>query len=382
MALPPLLPRSEPAGAATPPPPTTATHTTPPTADGTRLHLSAWTRPSTGDGIPPPGTPPTVVVIHHGLGEYGGRYERVAAALLARVPAVVGVYAHDARGHGRSPGRRGLLKGSAAAADDWLSTVLPAVGGLLPRAEAGVRVVLLGHSMGGLVLAAVAAGDAAAPAAALSAGRAAAAAAAGEPAGGPVVVTGLIFSSAALRIRAPGLLRAVLPLAKVVAAVGLAAVPTPTGITPEQLTHDAAEAARIRADPLMHTTTCVGMGADMVSAGQRHTATMAEAARGEGAGGCLATAPGVRVLVLACPDDPLCDATGSAALVAALGGDSRGTRVTAVTNDAGGLHEWLWEDAAHAGAAWHDAVAAFVAGAGGGGTGGVPAPALASPGGA
>lgn len=379
MALPPLLPRSEPAAAAAPPPPTSSTLTTPPTADGTQLHLTAWTRSSTGDGIPPPGTPPTVIIIHHGMGEHGARYARVAAALLARVPAVVGVYAHDARGHGRSPGRRGLLKSSAVAASDWVSTVLPAIGGLLPWGEEGVRVVLLGHSMGGLVLATVAAGDAAAPAAALSAGRAAAAAAAGETAGGEVVVAGLVFSSAALRIRAPGPLRAVLPLAKAVAAIGFAAVPVPSGITPSQLTHDPAEAERIREDPLMHTTTCVAMGADLVSTGQRHTATIAEAARGEG-GGCLATAPGVGALVLACPDDPLCDATGSAALVAALGGDSPGTRVTAVTNYAGGLHEWLWEDDAHARAAWYDAVAAFVAGAGGGG-GGLPTPGVASPGG-
>ena len=102
------------------------------------------------DGAPllarlrPASDPRGVVVIAHGFGEHGGRYAHVAEA-LARSPGL-DVLSFDFRGHGRSGGRRGVVRRHSdlvldlAAAVAWAGAERPA----LPR-------FLLGHSNGGLV---------------------------------------------------------------------------------------------------------------------------------------------------------------------------------------------------------------------------------------
>jgi alpha-beta hydrolase superfamily lysophospholipase len=103
-------------------------------ADGVPLHLHHW---------PVAGAACGQVLIVHGLGEHGGRYAAVAAALNQSGWDVRG---WDHRGHGRSGGARGALPHGDALLDD-LALVLDG----LPQAT-GPR-VLLGHSMGGLVAA-------------------------------------------------------------------------------------------------------------------------------------------------------------------------------------------------------------------------------------
>ena len=105
------------------------------TSDGLALHLQRW---------PGPANPHGTVVLVHGLGEHAGRYAHVAAALSA---AGWQVLAHDQRGHGRSAGPRGGI-----AAPDSLMADLALV---LDAARAGGPgpLVLLGHSLGGLVAA-------------------------------------------------------------------------------------------------------------------------------------------------------------------------------------------------------------------------------------
>jgi alpha-beta hydrolase superfamily lysophospholipase len=105
------------------------------TADGLALHLHAWPLPAG----PARGT----VLIVHGLGEHGGRYAHVAAHLAAAGWAVAG---YDQRGHGRSDGARGAMP----AADSLLAD-LGAVLAHTRRAMPAGPLVLLGHSMGGLV---------------------------------------------------------------------------------------------------------------------------------------------------------------------------------------------------------------------------------------
>ena len=103
------------------------------TRDGLELQRRDW----------PSGDARGTIVIVHGLGEHIGRYAHVAARLNASRWSVVG---YDQRGHGASPGERGRL----AAEDDLLfdlAAVLDAV-----RAETQGPVVLLGHSLGGLVV--------------------------------------------------------------------------------------------------------------------------------------------------------------------------------------------------------------------------------------
>jgi alpha-beta hydrolase superfamily lysophospholipase len=89
------------------------------------------------------GKPQAVLIIVHGLGEHSGRYQYLVDAL---VPEQISVYAFDLRGHGRSGGKRGVLR-------DWrefrqdLDTLLALVRGKEP----GVPVFLMGHSLGGLI---------------------------------------------------------------------------------------------------------------------------------------------------------------------------------------------------------------------------------------
>ena len=103
-----------------------------PARDGQALKAWHWTRPD----------PRGVVVVAHGFGEHGGCYRHVAEFLGAAVEAEV--VSPDLRGHGRSPGRRGVvghyddLTDDLHAALDWASIARPG----LPR-------FLLGHSNGG-----------------------------------------------------------------------------------------------------------------------------------------------------------------------------------------------------------------------------------------
>jgi len=105
---------------------------------------------STDDGLPlflhdwPHASPRGTVLIVHGLGEHGGRYAPVAAQLNAWGWRVM---AHDHRGHGRSGGERGRIASNDALLRD-LSRVIDAA-----RAAQPGPLLLLGHSMGGLIAA-------------------------------------------------------------------------------------------------------------------------------------------------------------------------------------------------------------------------------------
>jgi alpha-beta hydrolase superfamily lysophospholipase len=93
----------------------------------------------------PAADPRRLVLLAHGYGEHIGRYEHVAAALTARGAVVAGP---DHLGHGRSGGERVLIEDYADVVED-LHAVADAV-----RAEwAGLPLVLVGHSMGGMIAA-------------------------------------------------------------------------------------------------------------------------------------------------------------------------------------------------------------------------------------
>ena len=104
------------------------------TADGLNLQLRKWPRA---------GARGTVLVVH-GLGEHIGRYTHVAAQLNGWGWNVVG---YDQRGHGSSDGARGALVTADALLVD-LALVVDAVRAVHPG-----PLLLLGHSMGGLVAA-------------------------------------------------------------------------------------------------------------------------------------------------------------------------------------------------------------------------------------
>ena len=91
----------------------------------------------------PAAEPASVVVIAHGLSEHSGRYEHVAADLVAAGHAV---YALDHRGHGRSGGPRALIDRVVHAVAD-LDQLIAMAHQENPR----VPLTLLGHSMGGAI---------------------------------------------------------------------------------------------------------------------------------------------------------------------------------------------------------------------------------------
>lgn len=87
--------------------------------------------------------PRYVALLVHGYGEHIGRYEHVAAALNRHGAAV---YGGDHLGHGRSDGERVLV-------EDF-EDVVTDLHGVAERAAAehpGLPVVMVGHSMGGMI---------------------------------------------------------------------------------------------------------------------------------------------------------------------------------------------------------------------------------------
>jgi alpha-beta hydrolase superfamily lysophospholipase len=89
------------------------------------------------------GDPRFVVLLSHGYGEHAVRYDHVARRLVAEGAAV---YAPDHHGHGRSEGERAHCENG----EDFTSD-LHAVADLARAEHPDVPVVLLGHSMGGMI---------------------------------------------------------------------------------------------------------------------------------------------------------------------------------------------------------------------------------------
>ena len=105
------------------------------THDGLALHVRRWSPAAAARGQ---------VLIVHGLGEHGGRYAHVAAALHAHGWEVT---AYDQRGHGHSAGAQGDIAEPFSLLAD-LGRVIDAL-----REHHPGPLVLLGHSLGGLVAA-------------------------------------------------------------------------------------------------------------------------------------------------------------------------------------------------------------------------------------
>jgi alpha-beta hydrolase superfamily lysophospholipase len=84
-----------------------------------------------------------VVVLAHGYGEHIGRYEHVAAALVGRGAAV---YGPDHLGHGESAGDPVLVRDFEHVVDDLHRVVQ-----LAREQYPDLPLVLIGHSLGGLI---------------------------------------------------------------------------------------------------------------------------------------------------------------------------------------------------------------------------------------
>ena len=127
--------------------------------DGENLALYEWPLDAWADEMGQDAAPPRAVVLMvHGLGEHAGRYEHVARQLMRWGFAV---RAYDQRGHGESGGARGSLPTETALLDDLAEVVDDTrLRGL--RLQYGINasmatqqplpLILLGHSLGGLVV--------------------------------------------------------------------------------------------------------------------------------------------------------------------------------------------------------------------------------------
>jgi acylglycerol lipase len=87
--------------------------------------------------------PRAALLLVHGIAEHSGRYGHVGDELAA---AGIDTLSFDLKGHGESAGRRGHIDSF----DDFLDDVADL---LEQRRDLGVPVVLMGHSLGGLIVA-------------------------------------------------------------------------------------------------------------------------------------------------------------------------------------------------------------------------------------
>ena len=127
--------------------------------DGENLALYEWPLDAWADEMGLDAAPPRAVVLMvHGLGEHAGRYEHVARQLMRWGFAV---RAYDQRGHGESGGARGALPTETALLDDLAEVVddtrlrgMRLANGInAPAAPQNpLPLILLGHSLGGLVV--------------------------------------------------------------------------------------------------------------------------------------------------------------------------------------------------------------------------------------
>ncbi len=92
----------------------------------------------------PSGAPSRIVLVVHGYAEHGGRYSHLADALTERGAVV---YADDHLGHGRSEGERAEITDFEHVVDD-----IHTLATMARNVHPGLPVVLVGHSMGGLLV--------------------------------------------------------------------------------------------------------------------------------------------------------------------------------------------------------------------------------------
>lgn len=161
------------------------------------------------------------LLVVHGYFEHGGRYRELAHALLDRGIATTAV---DLRGHGRSEGRRGLVRRFEDYHDDLRAALATITGG--PR-------FVLGHSLGGLVVLDWAARDALAGA-----------------------LAGVVIVSPYLELAFP-----VSPLRRFLGGVAGVLWPrlqVPSGLDPQGLSRDAEVVGAYRRDPLVFCQATAG----------------------------------------------------------------------------------------------------------------------------
>lgn len=229
-------------------------------SDGDNLAVQDWP-------LPEEVRPRALVLVVHGLGEHAGRYDAMAQRLNGWGFAV---RSYDQYGHGESGGVRGALPTSTRLLDDLADIVDSSRRRVGPE----VPLVLLGHSLGGLV-------------------------AASFVARGILPVDALVLSSPALATRLSG-------LQKLLMAIVPAVAPNLTvknGLDPDFLSHDPEVVAAYRGDARVHPYVSGRLARFIQDEGPRVVA--------------LAETWTVPTLLMYAGDDRMVDPAGSRAFAAA-----------------------------------------------------------------
>lgn len=230
--------------------------------DGTLLHQRTWAAIGASRGS---------LLLVHGLGEHCGRYEHVARVLNA---AGLTVTCYDQRGFGGSGGARGTIAHEDALLDDAAEMFARLAREARERGETESPFVL-GHSMGGCVVARAVTG-------------------------GWIAPRGMILSS-------PALVPRLSALDRMATRVGMRIAPdlrVPHRLPLHRLSRDPAVLRALESDPLVHDRVTPRLVSFMVAAGRQ---AIADAER------CH-----VPTLLLVSGDDALVRREGAVAFHAAL----------------------------------------------------------------
>jgi alpha-beta hydrolase superfamily lysophospholipase len=243
-------------------------------AAGRRLFRRAWL----------PAEPLRVMLLVHGFGEHSGRYEEMAVWWAERGFAV---HAYDHQGHGESPGPRGHADRFEDLLDD-----LEAFIAMVAASHVDLSRILVGHSMGGLLVTALACERAPA-------------------------IDLLVTSGPALSI-SPDLSPLKMWLARMLGRIwptlGMNA-----GLDASAISRDPDVVSRYLDDPLVHGRMTAGLGAGMLAAVRRSAASAASVR--------------VPLLMLHGEADRLCLPSGSQAFYAGLPHDEvAGSRIHTYPN--------------------------------------------------
>lgn len=174
------------------------------------------------------------IIFQHGLGEHSSRYKNMLAAFDGTGTAFYGM---DARGHGRSSGKRGHVDEFDMFWQD-LHTFIEQIA----APEKDEKFFLLGHSMGGLIVGLYALQY-------------------------QHRLKGLIFSSTAFS----PVMNTEAQIKKAMGTILAPLIPKFTmqnGIPASSLTHDESEVAQYENDPLVHSAISIGLGMGLLRAGE------------------------------------------------------------------------------------------------------------------
>jgi alpha-beta hydrolase superfamily lysophospholipase len=227
-------------------------------ARGHSLLRRAWLAPK----------PERVLLVVHGYGEHSGRYEALGRWFAERGSAV---HAFDQQGHGRSEGVRCHVRRFGDFLDD-----VAVLQEIVAKEHAGAPLFLVGHSMGGLIVAAYVCErrpDLA-----------------GAVLSGPALALGDVSRARLLAVRV---------LSRVAPRLSM-----PAGLDPEGLSRDPEVVRAYREDPWVYDRLTLSLAAELFRAAERTA----------GRGGEVR----IPMLLLHGGADPLCNPAGSRGFHAAL----------------------------------------------------------------